>query len=338
MSIKIAFAGFRHSHIFGLIRHLNENSDTELVAACEEDDKTRAELADGKKVAITHDSYEKMLAEVDCDAVAIGDYYAKRGKMAIAALKAGKHVVSDKPICTSLDELAEIRSLCEKNNLCFGCQLDARGDGAFREARTRILAGELGEIHTVSFTGQHPLNLGSRPEWYFVEGCHGGTINDIAIHGIDVITWMTGRTFTEVVAARGWNARTPEFPHFQDGAQAMMKLDNGGGVVFDVSYLAPEGAGRLPTYWRFVIHGSTGMMELTVGKSEILIATKGGGEPSIVPAADGAPGEYLADFVKEINGQKGTLTTDQLMRSSYVCLVTQKAADDGATNVDCKYT
>ena len=54
-----------------------------------------------------------MLDEVECDAVGVGDYFAKRGSIAIEALKRGKHVISDKPLCTSLDELAQIRELSQ---------------------------------------------------------------------------------------------------------------------------------------------------------------------------------------------------------------------------------
>ena len=37
MSVRFAFAGFRHGHIFGLLNYVNEHTDTTLVGACEED-------------------------------------------------------------------------------------------------------------------------------------------------------------------------------------------------------------------------------------------------------------------------------------------------------------
>ena len=102
--IRFAFVGFRHGHIFGLVRAVQEHAETEVVAACEEDGTTREVLAEDELIKITHDSFGSMLAEVDCDVVAVGDYYTKRGGLMIAALKAGKHVISDKPICTSVEE------------------------------------------------------------------------------------------------------------------------------------------------------------------------------------------------------------------------------------------
>ncbi len=97
-----------------------------------------------------------------------------------------------------------------------------------------------------------PLILGKRPAWYFEPGKHGGTLNDIGVHAIDLIPWMTGRSIVEVTAARAWNARVPQFPAFQDAGQMMLKLDNGGSVMGDVSYLNPDAASNYTPrsqYW-----------------------------------------------------------------------------------------
>ena len=60
---------------------------------------------------LTHDDYRRMLREVECDAVAVGDYFARRGEIVIAALEAGKHVIADKPICTKLELPGSCRSI-----------------------------------------------------------------------------------------------------------------------------------------------------------------------------------------------------------------------------------
>ena len=167
MSIKFAFAGFRHAHIIDLYKLACGHPDIEIVAACEENAEARQAAADGDIVEITHSSFAVMLAEVDCEVVAVGDVFARRGSMLIEALKADRHVIVDKPICTRLEELDETTALAADKSLAIGCKLDLRDWGAFRQMAEMIRAREIGEVAAIAFGGQHPLNYDSRPAWYF---------------------------------------------------------------------------------------------------------------------------------------------------------------------------
>ena len=332
MNIRFAFAGFRHSHVFGLLAGVEAGDETALVAACEEDASARASLASEGKVNITHDNFERMIEEMDCDVVAIGDYYGRRGQLAIAALTAGKSVISDKPLCTRMEELDTIVELARGKGLSVGCQLDMRDAGNFIRMKEIIAAGEIGDVYTVAVTGQHPLLYGTRPAWYFQPGCHGGTINDIAIHAADFIPWITGHEVSEVTAARVWNAKAVEAAHFKDCGQFMLRLDNGGGVIGDVSYLAPDGCGyATPTYWRVTCHGLGGMVETACGSEEVLVATDADKAPRRAAAARDRAGSYLADFVDELSGRsprEGALTTEAVLKATRLALQMQQVADE----------
>lgn len=332
--VRLAFIGFRHAHIMGLYQDAMDDPSVQVVASAEADPQSAAQLSSAGRIRLTHDDPDRLLREVECDAVAIGDVYGRRGAIAIAALRAGRHVISDKPLCTELAELSEIAELSSQRNLRVGCMLDMRARGSLRAMRAAILANAIGPVHTVTFTGQHPLLLGSRPQWYFEPSCHGGTINDIAIHAIDFIPWLTGRRITEVVAARAWNARLPQYPHFQDGAQLMLRMDNGGGVLGDVSYLAPEKSGyKLPQYWRITCHGSDGMVEVD-GNHRVTIATGSDTEPRpIDPHAD-MPHLCLDMFRRDIAGtsQGDDLTTAQVLSATRQALLIQQAADQQLTS------
>ena len=68
-------------------------------------------------------------------------------------------------------------------------------------------------------------------------------MNDIAVHTIDYIRWETGLEFGSI------NAALPQVPDFKNAAQAMLTLQNGCGVLGDVSYLSPDGFGyQFPHY------------------------------------------------------------------------------------------
>src|SRR6266446_5255732 len=98
MKTRFAFAGFRHSHAFDLLNLVRDRPDCEIVASCEEDAATRKTLADDSRAKITHEKYERMLDEIECDVVAVGDYYTARGPQVVEALRRGLHVISDKPL------------------------------------------------------------------------------------------------------------------------------------------------------------------------------------------------------------------------------------------------
>ena len=89
---------------------------------------------------------------------------------------------------------------------------------------------------------------------------HGGTLTDIAVHGIDLVQGITGRRVATVVGARAWS--TGRAPHIKDAAQCMLELEGGVGVMGDVSYLAPESIdqGGTPLYWRVTNHGTNGVL------------------------------------------------------------------------------
>ena len=327
---QIAFIGFRHPHILGLYEFVQQSPAFTLTGACEEQPAARTALRRAGKVNLTHSRYAAMLDEVECDIVAVGDYYGRRGQLIIEALRRGKHVVADKPICTRLTELAKIEQLARKNRLSVFCQLDMRGSGQFRKARELVQAGTIGEIHAIHVTGQHPLLLGSRPGWYFEKGKHGGTINDIAIHAFDFIPWLTGLQFAEVAAARTWNAFAKPHRHFKDAAQFLLKMDNGAGVFGDVSYFMPDSQGyTMPQYWRTTLYGRTGIIEIGANLPGVWLARNGEKTPQTIPVAPAQSFYYLDALTREIAGQKTgvALTTREVLAASRLALRVQFAAD-----------
>ncbi len=330
MGMKFSFAGFRHGHIHALLNLVKSTPGLEIVGAFEDDLPTCESLEKNKAAVVTHHDFDAMIAETECDAVAVGDYYGRRGALIIKALSAGKHVISDKPICTSADELDQIEAISRSRNLKVGCMFDLRDQPQFICVRSLIQSGRIGEIHAVSFGGQHPLAFNSRPAWYFEAGKHGGTINDIAVHALDLIPWITGHKFKRIVAARCWNALAKRCPHFKDAAQLMLEMDNGAGVMGDVSYFTPDSHGySLPQYWRMTFWGSEGVIESSCNMQCVFVAINGEIKTREEPLPEGTPGNYLKAFLKDIagNSEPGDLDTDAVISASRIALLAQKSGD-----------
>ena len=335
--IRIAFVGFRHGHINSLYTLARQMPGVRVVAACEEHEGTRRQLAAAGAIDVTHDDAARLLDEVACDVVAIGDAFGLRGGRAVAALEAGRHVIVDKPLCTRLQELERIRQLSAAGGLAVGCMLTMRDAAGSRAARELVRAGAIGEVHAIQFGGQHPLLYGSRADWYWEPGMHGGTINDIGIHAIDGIPWITGLRFARVEAARCWNAFATDVPHFHDGAQMMLTMDNGCGVLGDVSYHAPDAAGySMPYYWRTTFWGRDGVLEIASTADHVALTPAASKSTEQRPLPAGDQGGYFRAFLKAVRGETpdaGEATTLDVLASSELALRVQAAADAGQTQV-----
>lgn len=318
---NIAFAGFRHNHIFGLYTTAMENKEVNIAGCFENDEKARKFAADTYDINFNYNSYQEILEDDAVDVIAIGDYYGIRGKMVIDALKAGKHIICDKPICTDITELDEIERLVKETGLQVCCMLDLRYMPQISKVCELVGGGEIGEIINASFTGQHCLDYGNRPGWYFEEGKHGGTINDIAIHGVDIVRFITGKDLTKVNFAKTWNAFAKEEPEFKDCGQFVVELENMS-LMADVSYAAPKFDGIMPTYWDFYFWGTKGMINFNLKSSTIHIFKT---NEEIIECEPCKP-EYLRDFLLEIKGEKTIMNTLGILESQRQVLMIQKAA------------
>ncbi len=324
--MNIAFAGFRHGHVFSVLKTVRTLSDVSVIAAWE----THGDSVDAARehgVVITHTDYDEMLCLPELDAVVIGDYYAARGEKIIKALLAGKHVYADKPLCTKLSELDEIERLSYEKKLSVGCMLDLRCSGAAGAAKAVVESGRMGEVHNISFGGQHALHYSTRAGWYFEKGKHGGTINDIAIHGIDLVRCITGKGIKTIDAARCWNAYAKEVPEFSDSAQFMLTLDGGAGLIADVSYAMPYPLSfGTPLGWRFTVWGENGVMEFQGGDDGVTLYLKNAAAPEFV-AGTPLTADPFYDFLAETAGKPTAFTTAQVLRSARDTLKIQEKAD-----------
>ena len=336
--MNLAFVGFKHRHTGAIYQEAMADPNITVLGAWEDTEEGRA-LADGLGLAFNYPTLESVLNDPRVDAVCLGGSFGERGGEAIAALRAGKHVYADKPVCTSLAEIDEIEALASAKNLKVGCYLTLRFSQGIRNLREMIADGTLGEIGCINMTAQHPLQYGSRPMWYFAPGQHGGTINDIAIHGVDLVRFITGMGIKNVTAARTWNHFATEEPDFRDCGQFMAELDNGAGFMADVSYAAPASCGfSLETYWRMTFWGTRGVAEYkmkgagTAGidaDSAVLLQVALQGSKGFTPMelkSYNVTG--LGEFVREINGETNLLiNTEDVIRSSREVLTIQAAAD-----------
>jgi len=325
--IRFAIAGLRHVHINALIAEIKAHDTCEIVAISEEDAASR-EAADDS-LDIDYQLNSDMIENADFDVLAIGDTFGKRGAIAIEGLKQGKHILSDKPLCTCLDELAQITTLAAENSRCLGLMLDLRDAAPFLSLRELLGSGEIGEIKTIHINGMHPLLYGTRPSWFFEEGQHGGTFNDIAVHLIDYVPWLIGEDWSEVLSAHSWHSAPDDVPWFMDAAQAIAKLDKAT-VMMDVSYWLSESSSySTPCYWRTSVFGDKGMAEIGYNQDHLFVIGPDNENPEKRELLPGNPGQYFRDFLDELNGKpnRDGIHTEAVLKVSRQALLLQKISD-----------
>ena len=327
MALRVAIVGFRHGHVTSIVKAAQEMDYVEIVG-CVEESKDDLQYVERAGIELTHPTVDALLDDVDFDIMCCGDYYAKRGSLAIKALKAGRHFHTDKPFCTSIEELREVRRLTQETGLEINIHLSMRFGAQYLAAARAIQDGRIGQFLAATVFGQHPLGYpDTRPHWYFEQGKHGGTINDLWIHGADLLRWATGREYETVVSAECWNARLSEVPFFQDGAQCLMTMAGGPRVFADVSYMPGWG-------WQFYVSGEKAYMQVT---HDGTIIRPEGGQPEAIepaPASDLPCPSPFHDFASHLAyGTDRWLSMDDCFRSTMACLTAQKAGDTGERDV-----
>ncbi len=325
--LNIAFVGLRHDHIFVLHKQAQSNPLFHVCGAFEPNTEARIR-AEQNGVICCYKSLNEVLHDPAVDVVALGGVYGERGNTIAAALRSGKHVIADKPLCTSLEELKVIEQTAAESGKTVSCMFTMRFEPKIRAVKKLVESGALGEINNVYFGGQHPLQYGRRPMWYFEKGKHGGVINDIAIHGIDILSYGLGLDVDRVEAARCWNKFAAYEPAFQDSAQCMLTAKNGAGILADVSYAIPDGIEfSLPYYWQFVVWGTDGSLRFSLGNDKAEYYLKGHTAPFVLQE-EPIETDYLTDFYHAVSERADTvLPMTDVFRATRTTLTVQAVAD-----------
>lgn len=140
-------------------------------------------------------SIDAVLANPAVDAVCIATPSGEHAAQAIAAAKAGKHVLVEKPMALSLADADAIIAACRENNVRLGITLQRRVEPLFRRVHDAIHGGDLGEITLAAVT--MPYLRGdayyAQADWrgtWALDG--GGVLMNQGIHIIDLLVWFLG--------------------------------------------------------------------------------------------------------------------------------------------------
>lgn len=326
--MKVAILGAAHQHVDYALSEVAHRSELDLVAAAEPDPQLRERYLSGLEAPI-YDDAEALLARHDVDVALIAGTYGSRAAGCTAALRAGAHVLADKPLCTSLEQLETIRRASQVAGRQVSIVFEKRFMPETVALRRLLAEGVLGEIAMVASTGPHKLGQASRPAWFLDPDTYGGIAGDLPVHDIDLVLTLVGDQAGHLpsgtVSALVGNTRPEDHPGFDDHVALLMRTGEVPATI-EASWLAPEAA-EVHGHYRMRVTGSEGTAEIDWAYHRLTVATHGrtSWDEPLPPAR--RPAETLVDDL--LAGRESKIGTSESLLATEVALKAQLSAEHG---------
>jgi predicted dehydrogenase len=160
--IKVAIIGLGFGAEFIPIYQKHPNA--EMYAVCRRNRAELNKIGDAAGIAKRYDKYEDVLADPQVDFVHINSPIPDHARMSIAALKAGKHVMSTVPMATTIDECRQICELVKQTGLKYMMAETVVYSREFLFIKEMYTKGELGKIQFMQ--ASHPQDMEGWPEYW----------------------------------------------------------------------------------------------------------------------------------------------------------------------------
>lgn len=196
---------------------------------------------------------DEMLADPKVDVVTIGTPSGAHMEPAVAAAKAGKHVIVEKPLEITLKRCDAIIEACDKAKVKLATIFPSRFHDSSREMKRAVEAGRFGKLtmgdsYVKWFRTQQYYDGGKWRGTWELDG--GGALMNQAIHSVDLLTWLMG----PIVEIRSQMATLAhERIAVEDTAVATVRFANGALGVIEATTAAYPGYLK-----RIELHGSEG--------------------------------------------------------------------------------
>ncbi|MEM1443087.1 MAG: Gfo/Idh/MocA family oxidoreductase [Verrucomicrobiota bacterium] len=152
---------------------------------------------------IAYNDWEELVTDPEIDAVHITTPNRLHFPQTVDALKAGKHVLCEKPLAMTAGESAELVRLAKDSDLITGVNYNIRFYPLNLEAKARVRRGDLGEVHSVVGSYQQDWLLHDTDyNWRVLAEEQGElrAVADIGTHWVDLVQNITGQKVVEVFA------------------------------------------------------------------------------------------------------------------------------------------
>lgn len=180
----IGYGGMGGWHVKKLLE-----SDVAEVAGIYDIDPAACEKAISRDLHV-YSSLEDVFADKSVELVTVATPNDVHEEIAIAAMNAGKNVISEKPVTITMESLERMIAASERNGVRFSVHQNRRWDADFLALKELCQSGELGEV--ISLESRVHGSRGIPGDWRGMKKCGGGMLYDWGIHLIDQIHMIFG--------------------------------------------------------------------------------------------------------------------------------------------------
>jgi predicted dehydrogenase len=290
--LRCAVLSSAHVHAIGFAAALIERQDAELVALWDDDPARGVATAGQLGVSFAAD-LDQLLARPTLDAVIISSENVHHCALCLAACKAGKHVLCEKPLATTASDAEAMVDAAERAGVLLATAFPMRHSLPARQIRDALQAGTIGAVWAVRAT-----NRGSLPPGWFLDPTvsGGGAVMDHTVHVADLLRWYLDDEPVKVYAeiSHGLNGLAVE-----DAAFLTITFRSGVVATLDPSWSRPP---SFPTWGDVTmeIAGEHGTLQLDAGNQKLVLSPKPGQHARWLHWGAGADAAMVADFVHAV--------------------------------------
>jgi len=212
--------------------------EAELVAVCDIVPEKAQAFAD-KYGAKPYTSYEEMLANEDLDVVTIATESNLHAPIGIAAAKAGKHVMVEKPMAMTLESADELIRTCKEAGVKLAVIHQNRFNKSIKLMHKALEEGRFGNLTHGQATVRwnRDDNYYAQAPWRGTKLQDGGVLMNQSIHNIDLLQW----TFGPVESVFGYTRTAMRKIEMEDIGTAVIKFKSGAlGIIEAASTIYPK--------------------------------------------------------------------------------------------------
>lgn len=208
------------------IKSITEDTGLSVTGVYDINPEKTAKL--GRRGRQVFGSWGEVLADPAVDAVLLAVPNNFHRPLAVEALAAGKHVISEKPVALNSAELAEMIAASEKAGRLFTVHQNRRWDKDFRIVRRALEENLVGRPFYIESRVQG--SNGVPGDWRCVKEAGGGMLLDWGVHLIDQLMWMVKSPVTSVFG----HLLSVRFPDVDDNFKVLLRFENGLSALVEV--------------------------------------------------------------------------------------------------------